>query len=109
MSPIVYWMWNRLLMSVCFSVHIGNSQIDQVLMIMLGTPMFVGGFIGCLLDNTMPGKHCSSQFSINEIKNSSNDCRAEYGLDCLRPIPPGDGKAVPLNCKFSSDNNTGLN
>jgi len=56
MSPIVYWMWNRSLMSVCFSVDIGNSQVDQMLMIVLGTPMFVGGFIGCLLDNTMPGK-----------------------------------------------------
>lgn len=33
----------------------GNSQIDQMLTILFGSPMFVGGSVGCLLDNIIPG------------------------------------------------------
>ena len=41
-----------------FKGHIlisGNEELDQVVKVMLGTAMFVGGFIGFILDNTVPG------------------------------------------------------
>ena len=39
-----------------FSVFSGNEEFDQVVKVMLGTAMFVGGIIGFILDNTVPGK-----------------------------------------------------
>ena len=33
----------------------GSDNLDQMIKVMLGTAMFVGGFIGFLLDNTVPG------------------------------------------------------
>ena len=33
----------------------GYSDLDQIVQILLGTSMFLGGFIGCILDNTIPG------------------------------------------------------
>ena len=35
----------------------GVAGLDQVLTVLLTTAMFVGGFVGCVLDNTVPGKH----------------------------------------------------
>lgn len=34
----------------------GVKEVDQVLHILLTTHMFIGGFLGFLLDNTIPGK-----------------------------------------------------
>lgn len=36
-------------------IDTGNNELDQVIKVLLGTAMFVGGFVGCLLDNTVPG------------------------------------------------------
>ncbi|XP_029642253.2 solute carrier family 23 member 2-like [Octopus sinensis] len=36
-------------------VKTGSAQLDQVLRILLSSNMFVGGFIGFVLDNTIPG------------------------------------------------------
>lgn len=33
----------------------GVVELDQVLQVLLTTSMFVGGFIGFVLDNTIPG------------------------------------------------------
>ncbi|XP_076460509.1 solute carrier family 23 member 1-like [Babylonia areolata] len=33
----------------------GNVSVDQTVRIVLGTPMFLGGFIALVLDNTVPG------------------------------------------------------
>lgn len=33
----------------------GIVQLDQVIRVLLTTHMFIGGFFGCLLDNTIPG------------------------------------------------------
>ena len=41
--------YNQLLFS-------GNGEVDQVFMVLLSTSMFVGGLIGFILDNTVPGK-----------------------------------------------------
>lgn len=34
----------------------GILQLDQVIQVLLTTGMFVGGFLGFVLDNTIPGK-----------------------------------------------------
>ena len=34
---------------------LGSSELDQVLFVLLGTGMFVGGMIGFVLDVTLPG------------------------------------------------------
>jgi len=39
---------------MCLS-RAGNEELDQMLRVMLGTAMFVGGGVGCILDNTVPG------------------------------------------------------
>ncbi|XP_060554543.1 solute carrier family 23 member 2-like, partial [Ruditapes philippinarum] len=36
-------------------IKTGNDEIDRVLTVLLSTAMFVGGFVGCVLDNTVPG------------------------------------------------------
>ena len=35
---------------------VGEGKLDQILKVLLETSMFVGGFLGFLLDNTIPGK-----------------------------------------------------
>ena len=34
---------------------LGSDIVDQILTVLLGTSMFVGGFVGFVLDNTIPG------------------------------------------------------
>ena len=34
----------------------GNEELDRVITVLLSTAMFVGGIIGFILDNTVPGK-----------------------------------------------------
>ena len=34
----------------------GSDEADQVLRVLLETGMFIGGILGFLLDNTIPGK-----------------------------------------------------
>ncbi|OCT88827.1 hypothetical protein XELAEV_18017455mg [Xenopus laevis] len=36
-------------------INTGVEELDQALTVLLTTNMFVGGFFGCLLDNTIPG------------------------------------------------------
>ena len=42
----------------------GNSELDQVLTVLLGTAMFVGGMLAFLLDNTVPGERDNSALAI---------------------------------------------
>ena len=37
-------------------IQTGSEVLDQILFVLLSTSMFVAGFLGCLLDNTMPGE-----------------------------------------------------
>ncbi|XP_061180524.1 solute carrier family 23 member 2-like [Saccostrea echinata] len=37
------------------AIDTGNRDLDQVLEVLLGTAMFVGGILGFILDNTVPG------------------------------------------------------
>lgn len=41
---------------VTFASTVGILQLDQVIQVLLTTGMFVGGFLGFLLDNTIPGR-----------------------------------------------------
>ncbi|XP_044136436.1 solute carrier family 23 member 2-like isoform X3 [Bufo gargarizans] len=36
-------------------IRTGVKELDQTITVLLTTKMFVGGFLGCLLDNTIPG------------------------------------------------------
>ena len=45
---------DQFVISLSFS---GSVELDQVLSTLLATAMFVGGFIGCVLDNIVPGKN----------------------------------------------------
>ncbi|CAN7996418.1 unnamed protein product [Ixodes hexagonus] len=38
------------------AIATGSEDVDQVLRVLLSTSMFVGGFVGIFLDNTVPGK-----------------------------------------------------
>ncbi|XP_046558665.1 solute carrier family 23 member 2-like isoform X1 [Haliotis rubra] len=37
------------------AINTGSADFDQVLTVLLSTPMFVAGFTGCFLDNLVPG------------------------------------------------------
>ncbi|XP_060065562.1 solute carrier family 23 member 2-like [Ylistrum balloti] len=53
------------------AIQTGNSELDQVLNVLLGTAMFVGGFLGCLLDNLVPGS--SEERGIKKWRESMYD------------------------------------
>lgn len=57
----IYWGVLSILRSYIFSLlflvcNSGVKEVDQVLHILLTTHMFIGGFLGFFLDNTIPGK-----------------------------------------------------
>ena len=37
-------------------IQTGYQLLDQILIILLSTSMFLAMFIGCVLDNTIPGR-----------------------------------------------------
>nr|XP_054764449.1 solute carrier family 23 member 1-like [Lytechinus pictus] len=37
------------------AIQTGSSTVDQILLVLLGTSMFIGGLTGFILDNTIPG------------------------------------------------------
>lgn len=39
-----------------FLSSIGSIDLDRTIGILLTNPVFVGGFLACFLDNTVPGK-----------------------------------------------------
>lgn len=48
-SPRILYPYDNVLVS-------GIVELDQVLQVLLTTSMFVGGFFGFVLDNTIPGE-----------------------------------------------------
>lgn len=49
--------------SLCTTIQsfvflLGIIQLDQVIQVLLTTGMFVGGLLGFILDNTIPGRIC---------------------------------------------------
>ena len=49
-------------------VFLGSDDLDQVLRVLLGTAMFVGGVLGFILDNTVPGIDCLFSTSYCHLK-----------------------------------------
>ncbi|XP_046558675.1 solute carrier family 23 member 2-like isoform X1 [Haliotis rubra] len=37
------------------AIDTGNEELTHILKVLLGTPMLVGGMVGCILDNIAPG------------------------------------------------------
>ncbi|XP_062860868.1 xan_ur_permease domain-containing protein [Trichomycterus rosablanca] len=69
------------------TVATGILELDQVLQVLLTTSMFVGGFFGFILDNTIPGtKHERGITEWNKAHKDESDSTVEsedvYGLPC---------------------------
>ena len=47
-------------------IFAGNEQADRLLKILMSNPVFVGGFLACFLDNTIPG---NGQFYVSYFEN----------------------------------------
>ncbi|XP_012412818.2 solute carrier family 23 member 1-like [Trichechus manatus latirostris] len=64
----------------------GILQLDQVVQVLLTTSMFVGGFLGFLLDNTIPGSaEERGLLAWNQIQEESQETSKAfevYGLPC---------------------------
>ncbi|KAL8622369.1 hypothetical protein ACOMHN_041697 [Nucella lapillus] len=83
---------------VVHDVCAGDDNADQVLLVLLGTPMFVGGLVGAALDNLAPGTpeergikqwqqsvstdqdNDSSQHSAQAIEEAQKEVAATYDL-----------------------------
>ncbi|XP_045047037.2 solute carrier family 23 member 1 isoform X2 [Desmodus rotundus] len=66
-------------------VQTGILQLDQVIQVLLTTGMFVGGFLGFLLDNTIPGSpEERGLLAWNQIQESSETTKVLeiYGFPC---------------------------
>uniref|UniRef100_A0A673LKP8 Zgc:110789 n=1 Tax=Sinocyclocheilus rhinocerous TaxID=307959 RepID=A0A673LKP8_9TELE len=64
------------------SIATGVVELDHVLHVLLTTSMFVGGFFGFLLDNTIPGEFCIIAWNKAHQNESDNTLESDdvYGL-----------------------------
>ena len=53
--PIFYFIWQWLEANPN-AIHTGVAMLDQTIGVLLQTSMFLGGLIGLILDNTIPGR-----------------------------------------------------
>uniref|UniRef100_A0A8C6TVR0 Solute carrier family 23 member 2 n=1 Tax=Neogobius melanostomus TaxID=47308 RepID=A0A8C6TVR0_9GOBI len=87
------------------AIDTGANGLDQVLQILLTTNMFIGGFLGCFLDNTIPGTKRERGILCLETAEEESASSEVYGLpfgisaslsshSWLRSVPfcPWDGK-----------------
>uniref|UniRef100_A0A9L0JZA6 Solute carrier family 23 member 1 n=1 Tax=Equus asinus TaxID=9793 RepID=A0A9L0JZA6_EQUAS len=67
-------------------LHTGILQLDQVFQVLLTTDMFVGGFLGFLLDNTIPGspeeRGLLTWSQIHEESEETAKASEIYSLPC---------------------------
>ncbi|XP_052770614.1 solute carrier family 23 member 2-like isoform X1 [Mya arenaria] len=112
------------------AIDTGSEELDQMIRVMLGTAMFVGGFVGCFLDNTVPGtpeergilswrQNLAAENSIYNKDSNMYDlplvtkCFRRAGWCAYIPISPSFDKDVSLICqkccccKNSNTDNTG--
>lgn len=52
-SPATEWVTNDV--CVFSSLSEGIKELDQMILVLFTTHMFIGGFFGFILDNTIPG------------------------------------------------------
>ncbi|XP_071816761.1 solute carrier family 23 member 1-like [Apostichopus japonicus] len=64
------------------AIKTGSDQIDQILIILLRTGMFVGGVVGFFLDNTIPGTEQERGISLRELgeRSSSTEQSSVYDI-----------------------------
>ncbi len=74
--PVVDWH--------CFC-DAGSLAVDQILMVLLSTSMFVGGLSGFILDNTIPGQFASIPLK-NSVSCSSPDVVFYNGTPTCRNV-----------------------
>ena len=75
------------------AIATGSPHVDQVLVVLLETSMFVAGFLGFVLDNTIPGtdeerglvkwkaQHDTSEGGQDEISQCYD---LPFGMDLIR-------------------------
>ncbi|KAL3863438.1 hypothetical protein ACJMK2_005194 [Sinanodonta woodiana] len=108
------------------AINTGNHELDQAINVLLGTAMFVGGFTGCLLDNTVPGTpdergilawkkdlvSSSEQLSDMTLKTYELPFITRYliKINCFSyfPLSPTFYKEIKLNCCQKSDKSNAL-
>ncbi|XP_053406670.1 solute carrier family 23 member 2-like [Mercenaria mercenaria] len=104
-------------------INTGNEELNQVIKVLLGTAMFVGGFVGCLLDNTVPGtdeergilswrKNLLIRSDGIDPNQSIEMYEYPYVTKCFRrvkccsyiPVSPAFNKEITANCSCCCSN-----
>ncbi|XP_060947440.1 solute carrier family 23 member 1-like [Limanda limanda] len=62
-------------------INTGLKELDQVLLILLTTQMFVGGFLGFFLDNTVPGTKRERGLDKVHLEDTGNTLESEDVYD----------------------------
>ncbi|XP_033996379.1 LOW QUALITY PROTEIN: solute carrier family 23 member 1 [Trematomus bernacchii] len=65
------------------SIHTGVAELDQILTVLLSTEMFVGGFLGFCLDNTIPGSRQERGLVQGRCSSSSSSSSSSYDLPLM--------------------------
>lgn len=55
----------------------GIKELDQVIVVLFTTHMFIGGFFGFILDNTIPGMCFCVLFTLNDRKRTKSSLAAD--------------------------------
>ncbi|XP_019646793.1 PREDICTED: solute carrier family 23 member 1-like [Branchiostoma belcheri] len=71
------WMWDN-----PGVIRTGSSEVDQILTVLLSTHMFIGGFIGFTLDNTIPGTREERGLLQHDVSSDTPDVALHYGFPC---------------------------
>ncbi|XP_066287721.1 solute carrier family 23 member 1-like [Branchiostoma lanceolatum] len=64
------------------AIRTGSSEVDQILTVILSTHMFIGGFIGFTLDNTIPGTREERGLLQYDVTSDTPDVDLHYGFPC---------------------------
>ncbi|XP_035682494.1 solute carrier family 23 member 1-like [Branchiostoma floridae] len=64
------------------AIRTGSSEVDQILTVLLSTHMFIGGFIGFTLDNTIPGTRAERGLLQHDVTSDTPDVDRHYGFPC---------------------------
>ncbi len=63
------------------AVSTGVELLDQLITVLLSTSMFVSGFLGFLLDNTVPGEQANHYVKLARPK-SIETCTMSFSCGC---------------------------
>lgn len=87
--PLVLCQWMQEHPGV---INTGIEELDSTLTVLLSTTILVGGCLGCLLDNLIPGKQTASEpFFRRDSKSEFIDIRHKRGtrFNCM-----GEGNVI---------------